>query len=63
MLSAYLTDAGIKVQTGCFDGTLEEFEAAVSRDHGDNKHGREYRAAVLLIRAHAEIWGEKEPGK
>ncbi len=55
-LVAYLTDAGIRIRAGCFFGPLDEFEAAVKREHGDNIHGAEYRAAVALIKAHAELW-------
>ena len=36
--------------TGCFGGTEAEFLAAVEKEHGDNEHGRAYRAAVELIR-------------
>ncbi len=55
-LVSYITDAGIKVRAGCFFGSIEEFEAACARTHGDNDHGKEYAAAVAMIRAHAAIW-------
>ena len=55
-LTAYLTDGGVMVRTGCFFGTLEEFSAAVTEKHGDNTHGREYRAVIAMIEAHAAIW-------
>jgi hypothetical protein len=37
--------------TGCFRGTLAELEAAVERTHGDSHHGRQYRAAITMLRA------------
>ena len=55
-LVSYITAAGIKVRAGCFFGTLEEFEAACAKTHGDNEHGKEYAAAVVMIRAHAALW-------
>ena len=55
-LVSYITDAGIKVRAGCFFGSIEEFEAACAKTHGDNDHGKEYAAAVAMIRAHAAIW-------
>ena len=55
-LAAYLTAAGVYVQAGCFFGTLDEFRGAVSEKHGDSAHGREYRAAISMIEAHAAIW-------
>ena len=59
-LMAFLTDSGIRIRTGCFFGTLEKFEAAVEEEHGGNIHGVEYRAALTLIRVHAEIWVDKK---
>lgn len=56
VLVAHLTDQGVFIRAGCFFGSLEKFEAAVKRTHGDNAHGAEYRAAIELIKAHAELW-------
>ena len=39
-----------EVMTGCFRGTLAEFEAAVAKTHGDNVHAAAYRRAVAVIR-------------
>ena len=55
-ITAFLTDAGPYIRTGCFWNTLDAFKAAVTATHGDNNHGREYRAAIALIEAHAELW-------
>jgi hypothetical protein len=62
-LVAYLTDAGVRIQTGCFFGSLDTFRAAVARTHGEGIHGREYIAAVAMIEAHAALWAPapKEP--
>jgi len=57
---AYLTDKGIKLLAGCFFGSLDEFVAKLSEEHGDNEHAIEYRAALELIKAHSEIWTPKE---
>ena len=38
------------VRTGCFHGTLSEFETEVQKTHGDNKYGWEYRAIIALFR-------------
>ena len=55
-LTAYITESGVYVRAGCFFDTLDLFVDAVLTRHGDNKHGREYLAAVELIKAHAAIW-------
>lgn len=64
-LTAYLTEQGIKIHTGCFSGTLDEFRAAVAKTHGDSVHGREYAAAIALIEAHEALWTpeKKEEGE
>lgn len=46
----YDTDKGIYVQCGCFFGTLGEFAQAVEKTHGDNKHGKAYKAMIELIK-------------
>lgn len=48
-------DCGIRVATGCWSGTLDEFEARVREVHGDNEYGREYQAAITFIRALAPL--------
>lgn len=47
-------DGGIGVSCGCFKGSLDEFMAKVKKTHGDNKYGREYKAAIELIKIHFE---------
>ena len=39
-----------EVMTGCFRGTLAEFEAAVQKTHGENKWGVQYRGIIALVR-------------
>jgi hypothetical protein len=55
-ITAWRTDAGVYVRAGCFWDTLDKFKAAITETHGDNKHGREYAAAVVMIEAHFEVW-------
>lgn len=47
-------DGKIGIRCGCFNGTLEEFATKVEKTHGDNKYGREYKAAIELIKIHFE---------
>ena len=47
---AYNTDKGIYVQCGCFFGTLDEFAAKVEQTHGDNQHGKVYKAVIEVIK-------------
>ena len=53
---AYLTDQGLRLRAGCFFGTRAEFEARLLKDHDGSIHGKEYRAALAMIDAHAELW-------
>ena len=43
-----------QVMTGCFLGTLAEFEAAVALTHGENQWGRQYRDIIALVRGWTE---------
>ena len=43
------------VFTGCFSGTLTEFEAAVEKTHGATKYGNEYRALIAYIKIRFEV--------
>jgi len=56
---AYVTDKGLRFDAGCqCQITREVFEE--TELHGENDHAKEYRAALALIDAHAEIWAPKE---
>ena len=59
-LIGYVTNLGVRVRTGCFFGSLDEFRAAVAQTHGDGTHGREYAAAITMIEAHAALWTPPE---
>ena len=58
-VQAWITDGGVMICAGCFFGNREEFEIKLSKHHGDNEHGQEYRAALVLIDKHAELWTPK----
>ena len=62
MLDVYLTDDGVYLRRGCWFGSIDEFEAAVTDKHGSNDHGQEYRAAIEMARAHATIWNPATEG-
>ena len=53
---AFSTNKGIRIQTGCFFGTVDEFKAALSKKHADNEHGQEYAAALAMIELHFKLW-------
>jgi hypothetical protein len=48
------------VRAGCWFGSLADFAARVEKEHDDNEHGREYIAAIAMIKAHAAIWTPKK---
>lgn len=48
--TAYKDGEAIKIVCGCFFGTLDEFITQVESHHGDNKHGKEYKAMIELIK-------------
>ena len=47
------------VTTGCFTGTLAEFEAAVRTTHGKDSFGIIYRAAIDLLHTVMEEHGSR----
>ena len=55
---AWVTDAGLRIQAGCFFGPRDEFVTRLAETHGENEHAKEYTAALVLIDTHFEIWGE-----
>lgn len=53
ILTVYKTIGGdIRINRGCFFGTLKEFERAVKRRHGYSKYGKHYAAIIESIK----IW-------
>ena len=58
---AYVTDKGLRFDAGCqHQITREVFEERLTELHSENDHAKEYRAALALIDAHAEIWAPKD---
>ena len=58
---AYVTDKGLRFDAGSqHQITREVFEERLTELHGENDHAKEYRAALALIDAHAEIWAPKD---
>jgi carbonic anhydrase/acetyltransferase-like protein (isoleucine patch superfamily) len=49
-LTAFTAQAGITVTRGCFIGTLEEFEVAVKKTHGNSRIAAEYSLLIQFIR-------------
>lgn len=43
-------DGLIRVNCGCFNGTLDEFEAAVHETHAGNEHEKAYMAAIRMAK-------------
>jgi len=37
------------VKRGCFTGSKDEFLAAVNKRHGENEHGKKYRAIIAAL--------------
>ena len=62
--TVYITDQGLWFDAGCQRQiTREAFEARLAKTHVDNKHAKEYRAALALIDVHAEIWTPAKEGE
>ena len=48
-------DKNIHVSCGCFNGTIDKFEKAVEKTHGDNEYGKQYSLAIEFTRKHFEL--------
>jgi len=59
-LSAFITEKGLRLHTGCFLGTRDEFVNELLRTHGSNEHASEYQCALALIDKHVELWTPKK---
>jgi hypothetical protein len=44
------TDGVVRINRGCFNGTLKEFEKAVKEKHGNNQYGKEYKLIIKVIK-------------
>ncbi len=49
MLYASTDGDSIEVSTGCFLGSLEQFQEAVNQTHGQNQYGNAYNSAIQVI--------------
>ena len=49
------TEDGLFVQCGCLFGSLAEFRTQVQTTHGNNKHGRDYMAAIVFAETMLKI--------
>src|SRR5690606_25468765 len=47
------------IMCGCFTGTLDEFAQRVDEEHGDNIHGKRYRALIEMFRSYREAFTEQ----
>ncbi len=59
-LTWYRAKEGIQVNRGCFHGTLEAFENAVSKTHEDNQSAKEYRCLIDFIKLRSSSWVNEE---
>lgn len=48
-LTAFGTNKGIYLQTGCFVGTVKDFEFRLTATHKGNRFAEEYKAALVFI--------------
>jgi hypothetical protein len=47
---------GVRVNAGCFSGTIDEFEAKAKKTHADNPRQRaQYELFALMFRSHFEL--------
>lgn len=53
--TVFKTPYGVRINCGCFNGSLDDFVKQVEKTHGDNKFGREYRAIIEVIKAKFEL--------
>ena len=49
-MTAYNTDKGIYIKTGCYLDTIENFKIAVHEKHKDTKHAHDYVTAIAFIK-------------
>jgi hypothetical protein len=58
MLICYASDGQLRLTRGCFDGTLDEFRAAVLKKPAGDPHRKIYLALLPGI----QTWFEQEYG-
>jgi len=55
-LRGLVTSAGLRIECGCFCGTLDAFREKAMATHDNGRHGVEYMAASAFI----EVWASAE---
>ena len=50
-MTAYNTDKGIYVKTGCYFDTVKNFKLSVDKTHHGTKHAHNYMTAIAFIKA------------
>ena len=50
MLTGYMHKKELWIGTGCYLGTVTDFEARVKKVHGDNEHSLRYQKAIRFFR-------------
>ena len=48
-------DGNIRINCGCFYGTIDKFQKEVIKTHGNNKYAKEYLACIEMIKLHFSI--------
>jgi acyl-[acyl carrier protein]--UDP-N-acetylglucosamine O-acyltransferase len=51
-LSAVKIKDIVHVATGCFSGTIDEFDKRVKEVHGESEHGTAYRNVINYVKLH-----------
>ena len=50
-LTAYNSDHGIYIKTGCYFGKIDDFKSAVDRTHSGTKHAHDYMSVIAFIKS------------
>jgi hypothetical protein len=50
-MTAYNTDKGIYIKTGCYFDTIEHFKEAVDKKHRGTKFAHDYMTAIAFVKA------------
>ena len=50
-VTAYNTDKGIYIKTGCYFDTIEKFKEAVHEKHQNTKYSHDYMKAIAFVKA------------
>jgi len=49
-MTAYNTDKGIYIKTGCYFDTIEKFKEAVHEKHKNTKYSHDYMTAIAFVK-------------